>query len=310
MQQKTPEDENLWLEELHSQFKKLSKMQSNALKGILEGSLPVEEWLAFFATIPALASTYGDYRLYRNKYPFKQPNLLPVASEPGFFTKLFSPGKAKQMQTQFDLDTRSNQHILSMFKEDMGKHHQIMEVDEDNMQKSIGEVILFISTLKDDLKKGQPLTLNVNEKMPKGVIKDTKTKGTSEVKVVRMDLMDISAKFSDNVVLQITRYKEITEKSKYKPKTGNRIVKTEKIGYDFALSAPIATYDVVPAVAVATAVAPTEAQITYSTKPTKHYFAFRMKKPVNMQSTATINDLKFSLGLIAQVYQRLKPKKA
>ena len=154
MQQKTPEDENLWLEELYSQFKKLSKMQSNALKGILEGSLPVEEWLAFFATIPALASTYGGYRLYRNKYPFKQPNLLPVASEPGFFSKLFMPGKAKQMQTQFDLDTRSNQHILSMFKEDQEKHSQIMDVDAANMQKSIGEVILFISTLKDDLKKG------------------------------------------------------------------------------------------------------------------------------------------------------------
>ena len=315
MQQKTPEEENLWLEELYSQFQKLTKMQSNALIGILEGSLPVEEWLAFFATLPVLSTAYGDYRMYRNEYPLAQPKMLPVAEKPGFFTKLFSSAKATQMQKQFDLDVRSNEHIANMFKEDANKNEEIMRTDPLNMQKSIGDVILFISTLKDDLKKGQPLTLKVNEITPQSVIKDTKTKGTSTIKVLRTDLMDISAKFADNSVLQISRYKEITEKSKYKPKTGNRVAKTEKIGYDFALSAPIASYDVVPAPALAAAFATTSAQtpqktIEYVAKPTKHHFVFKLKEAINTKISVPINDLKFSLGLIAQAYQRLKPKKA
>ncbi len=306
MQQKTPEEENLWLEELYSQFQKLTKMQSNALIGILEGSLPVEEWLAFFATLPQLSTAYGEYRMYRNKYPLIQPKTLPIAPTPSFFTKLFTPGKAKQMQAQTDLDVRSNEHIINMFREDATKNEDIMRTDPLNMQKSIGDVILFISTLKDDLKKGQLLTLKVNERTPQSILKDTKTKGTSTIKVLRTDLMDISAKFADNTVLQISRYKEITEKSKYKPKTGNRVAKTEKIGYDFVLSAPIASYDVVPAPVAE----PTQKSIEYVAKPTKHHFVFKLKEATNMQTSFPINDLKFSLGLIAQAYQRLKPKKA
>ena len=317
MQQKTPEEENLWLEELYSQFQKLTKMQSNALVGVLEGSLLLEEWLALFATLPQLSTTYGEYRMYRNEYPLKQPQLLFIGEKPGFFTKLFSSAKAIQMQKQFDLDTRSNQHIVAMFEEDCVKNAQIMRTDPLNMQKSIGEVILFISTLKDDLKKGQPLTLKVNEITPQSIIKDTKTKGTSTIKVLRTDLMEISAKLADNSVLQISHYKEITEKSKYKPKTGNRVTKTEKIGYDFVLSAPIATYDVVPAPTTST-----QTPIEYVAKPTKHHFAFKLKEANNNEAKSSlqtlhqsknkslpINDLKFSLGLIAQAYQRLKPKK-
>ncbi len=307
MQQKTPEEENLWLEELYSQFQKLTKMQSNALIGILEGSLPVEEWLAFFATLPALSTAYGDYRMYRNEYPLTQPKILPVASTPSFFTKLFTPGKAKQMQAQSDLDVRSNEHIVNMFKEDATKNEDIMRTDPLNMQKSIGDVILFISTLKDDLKKGQPLTLKVNEKTPQSILKDTKTKGTSTIKVLRTDFMDISAKFADNSVLQISRYKETTEKSKYKPKTGNRVEKTEKIGYDFVLSAPLVNYDVVPAPATSTQT-PLK-NLEYVGKPTKHHFVFKLKEAINTKPSFPINDLKFSLGLIAQAYKRLKPKK-
>ncbi len=308
MQQKTPEEENLWLEELYSQFQKLTKMQSNALIGILEGSLPVEEWLAFFATLPMLSTAYGEYRMYRNEYPLTQPKMLPVSPAPSFFTKLFTPGKAKQMQAQSDLDVRSNEHIANMFREDATKNEDIMRTDPLNMQKSIGDVILFISTLKDDLKKGQLLTLKVNEKTPQSVIKDTKTKGTSTIKVLRTDLMDISAKFADNSVLQVSRYKETTEKSKYKPKTGNRVAKIEKIGYDFVLSAPLASYDVMPAPATTSAQAPQKA-LEYVVKPTKHHFVFKLKEAISAKPSFPINDLKFSLGLIAQAYQRLKPKK-
>ncbi len=310
MQQKTPEEENLWLEELYNKFQKLTKMQSNALIGILEGSLPVEEWLAFFATLPMLSTAYGEYRMYRNEYPLTQPKMILVTPAPGFFAKLFTPEKAKQIQAQSDLDVRSNEHIANMFKEDTDKNAKIMLTDPLNMQKSIGDMVLFISTLKDDLKKGQVLTLSVNEKLPQGVIKDTKTKGTSTIKVIRNDLMHISAKLADNSVLQISRYKETTEKSKYKPKTGNRVAKTEKIGYDFVLSVPIATYDVVPAPAPATSVQTPQKALEYLVKPTKHHFVFKLKEAISTKISFPINDLKFSLGLIAQAYQRLKPKKA
>lgn len=319
MQQKTPEEENLWLEDLYVEYKKLTTTQTDALSGILEGNLPVEEWLTLFATLPTLATAYIDYRTYRNQFPMKQPKLLPVADEPGFFTKLFSSAKAQQMQKQFDLDTRSNEHILNMFQEDADKNSQILSIDPLNMEKNIGNVMFFISTLKDDLKKGQAVSLKINQKDPQSILKDTKTKGASTIKVLRSDLMDISAKFADNTVIHIELYKEITEKSKYKPKTGNRTAKTEKIGYSFGLSASNTNYDVIDAPISA------QASIVYLAKPTKHTFAFKLKEPLNIapktklkemlnniaaKTSLPINDLKFSLGLIAQAYQRLKPKKA